>query len=502
MHFMAQSIDGIVLEQVLASGARLTEPQVLAVADGVLTGLAQMHAAGAVHGRLGPGSVLLASDGGVWIFGGEVPSQAYTAPEQLLGRPPGPASDVYAAVALLAQLARGAVTLPPSVADLDPALGWLLGPALAVDPSSRPTAGAMVDALHGLAPSRHGADWRGLAVLGSLATGLGLTSVAVLAGSSAAVTGAAAAAAGGAAAAGAAATGAGGAAAGGAAAGGAAGGGVIGSGFGAAASAGGSGASAAGVGAGGALQGVAQTQGAAAQAAFAQGSTQAAGHGAGHVAGGGLSKGLLLKAGAAIGVGAAGATAAVVVLAGGGTTEQHELPATADIYLAGVPDDVAATMSDPGTSPLRIELDGAGRVSFPSVSGEVGACSGCEPESADGGNMSFTSTNLTALNGISGVLHEDRTLFVVGVFLGADDPDQDDQVDLSAADSARTQEPDLGEVFFIGDGETGDGETQQIVVPDGAETLYVGFADGFAFQGTPGAYGDNSGDVDIEVTLD
>lgn len=462
MRGMAQSIDGIVLERILESGARFSEPQLLGVADGMLTGLTQMHSTGAVHGRLGPAGVLLTAEGGVWIFGAES-SQAYAAPELLMGRPPGPASDVYGAAAVIAHLVRGAAKLPPTAADLDPAFGWLLGPALSVDPAARPPAGAALEALRALAASRHGPDWRRLAVLGGLTTGVAATSVVVLAGSSAAATGAAAAA-GGVAATGVAATGVSGTAAGGLAAGSGAAGGV-----------------AAGGGAAG---------------------SGAVGGGFGAAASVGGSKGLLLTAGAVIGVGAVGVTTAVVLLTGGGSTEQYDLPATADIYLAGASDDVAATMSDPGTSPLRIALDGAGTVRFPSVSGELGACSGCEPESVDGGSVTFTSTNLVALNGISGVLHEDRTLFVVGVFLGDDDPDQDDQVDLSGANSEENQEPEIGEVFFIGDGQTDGGDEQQVAVPDGAETLYLGFADGFAFQGTPGAYGDNSGSVDIEVTLD
>lgn len=455
---MAQSIDGIVLERILATGARFTEPQVFGVADGMLTGLTQMHSTGAVHGRLGPHSVLLTAEGGVWIFGAAEPSQAYAAPELLVGQQVGPASDVYAVAAVVAQLVRGTMTLPPSTADLDPAFAWLLGPALSVDPAARPPAGAALEALRALAESRHGPDWRRLAVLGGLGTGLAATSVVVLAGSSSAATGAAAA--GGIAATGVA-TGIGGTTAGGAAAGGMAGGGVA---------------------AGGAAGGVV---------------------GGGTVGGGaGLSTGLIATVGGAIAVGVVGATAAVVVLTGGGSTEQHELPATADIYLAGADDGAEAAISDAGTRPLKIDLDGAGRVRFPSVSGELGACDGCAPESVDGGNETFANTNLSALNGISGVLHEDRTLFLVGVFLGDGDPDQDDQVDLSDADSEATQEPGIGEVFFIGDGETDDGDEHEIVVPDGAETLYLGFADGFAFQGVPGAYGDNSGSVDLEVTLD
>ena len=70
------------------------------------------------------------------------------------------------------------------------------------------------------------------------------------------------------------------------------------------------------------------------------------------------------------------------------------------------------------------------------------------------------------------------------------------------ADGETEQDPELGEPFFIGDGETTDGDVQEVVVPDGAQTLHLGFADGFGFAGAPGAYGDNHGSVDIEVTID
>ena len=161
-------------------------------------------------------------------------------------------------------------------------------------------------------------------------------------------------------------------------------------------------------------------------------------------------------------------------------------------------------MADPGTKPIKIDVDGAGSVSFPSVKGDVGACAGCEPDTPDGSSLSFGSTAVTAFNGIAGVTHANRTLFVVGVFVGEDNPSQagDAVVDLTDADEEAEQKPDLGEPFFIGDGETADGELQEIVVPDDATTLYLGFADAFSFVGAPGAYGDNEGSVDIEVTVD
>jgi hypothetical protein len=203
------------------------------------------------------------------------------------------------------------------------------------------------------------------------------------------------------------------------------------------------------------------------------------------------------------GVAVAGAAAAVIVLTGG-ETKKVEVPASSDIYLAGADDETTAQMSDPGTKPVAIDVDGAGKVSFPSVKGDVGACAGCERESPDGGTLSFGATNITGLNGIAGVTFDDGTLFVVGLFVGDDQPAQaaDAVVDLNDADDAVTQKPGLGEPFFVGDGKTSDGDEQEIVVPDGAKTLYLGFADGYSFVGPPGAYGDNEGTVDIEVSID
>jgi hypothetical protein len=55
--------------------------------------------------------------------------------------------------------------------------------------------------------------------------------------------------------------------------------------------------------------------------------------------------------------------------------------------------------------------------------------------------------------------------------------------------------PLLDQVFFIGDGLTGDGSgsVQQFIVPTGATVLYLGISDAPGYQGDPGAYGDNGG---------
>ena len=57
--------------------------------------------------------------------------------------------------------------------------------------------------------------------------------------------------------------------------------------------------------------------------------------------------------------------------------------------------------------------------------------------------------------------------------------------------------PELGQVFFVGDGLTGrgTGEVQNFTVPSGATTLYLGFADAPDGQGSPGTYRDNTGSL-------
>jgi hypothetical protein len=73
--------------------------------------------------------------------------------------------------------------------------------------------------------------------------------------------------------------------------------------------------------------------------------------------------------------------------------------------------------------------------------------------------------------------------------------------------------PELGQVFFIGDGFDSFAAAQRFVAPVGATRLYLGIPDGFDFVAQPGAYDDNDGaffiqwdimriDVDIKFCSD
>jgi outer membrane protein assembly factor BamB len=147
----------------------LPEPAAWRLAAGLAEALLAVHATGLVHRDLKPANVLLAVDGprvidfgiasaleetALTATGSVLGSPPYMAPEQAMGMPAGPASDVFALGATLTFAAAGE---PPfghgdapavlfRVVHMDPALGSLpdrlramVAACLAKDPAARPT---------------------------------------------------------------------------------------------------------------------------------------------------------------------------------------------------------------------------------------------------------------------------------------------------------------------------------------------------------------------------
>lgn len=150
---------------------------------------------------------------------------------------------------------------------------------------------------------------------------------------------------------------------------------------------------------------------------------------------------------------------------------------------------------------------GAGQVlTFSSVSGSVRIDNDNNPgysNGPDGGTL-YTSTNVSSVGGISGVVHDAKTMFLVGVFLDGSEPVDPPPSTLNFSASAlgenfATLAPSLRQVFFIGDGltGTGSGSVQQFYVPTNATRLYMGFADAYdgTIGGAPGYYIDNDGEL-------
>lgn len=156
------------LGRALAAGP-LPRAAVLEIVAQVADGLAEAHRVGVTHRDIKPSNVLLRNRGDGWSayladFGiahrtgtavPEPPGQpagtpGYLAPELYAGRPPGPASDVYALGAVL----RLGVPDLAARGRRDRALRGLLARMLADDPDQRVAAADARDALRELADER------------------------------------------------------------------------------------------------------------------------------------------------------------------------------------------------------------------------------------------------------------------------------------------------------------------------------------------------------------
>lgn len=150
-----------------------------------------------------------------------------------------------------------------------------------------------------------------------------------------------------------------------------------------------------------------------------------------------------------------------------------------------------------GTLPPSISVAGGQVVTFPGITGRIRhVATGTfnEPEGRTGG-----PTDINSYRGIAGILHGNRTMFLVGVFLAGAEPEDPAPERLDATDSQDLPAfaPALAQVFFIGDGRDRSGNLQRFTVPTGATQLHLGFADAFFFRGDPGNYADNTGELRV-----
>ncbi|RKF16602.1 VPLPA-CTERM sorting domain-containing protein [Roseovarius spongiae] len=119
------------------------------------------------------------------------------------------------------------------------------------------------------------------------------------------------------------------------------------------------------------------------------------------------------------------------------------------------------------------------------------------------GNSSLTSSTIAGFGGISGYKGTQGAL--VGVFLDGSIPSggpMPTTLDFAVVGTDfASLSPGLGQVFFIGDGQTSGGVFHEFVAPTGATRVFFGVPDAFAFNGVPGAYDDNDGSYKIRVGI-
>ncbi|GAA1214327.1 hypothetical protein GCM10009665_00090 [Kitasatospora nipponensis] len=186
-------IPGPSLQQVVHRHGPLPERTVLLLLAGIAEALQAIHAAGVVHRDLKPGNVLIAADGPRVIDFGiaraadgspltgtglRIGSPGSMAPEQIIGRSPTPATDVFALGTLIAHVGSGrppfgegpepaslyrAVHEEPDLTGLPETLHELVRRCLAKNPEDRPSTEQLVEAARDHPATggelRFGDDW-------------------------------------------------------------------------------------------------------------------------------------------------------------------------------------------------------------------------------------------------------------------------------------------------------------------------------------------------------
>jgi hypothetical protein len=136
-------------------------------------------------------------------------------------------------------------------------------------------------------------------------------------------------------------------------------------------------------------------------------------------------------------------------------------------------------------------------VTFPSATGRVYGRIGQAPFNEAGGEE-LLGTDVESFGGISGIVHGTKAMFLVGVFLTDDPPANPAPARLDFTDNEDFDllEPEIGQTFLIGDG-----IGRRYLVPAGGTRLFLGFAEGMFYKGSPGWYGNNFGELEVKIDL-
>lgn len=182
----------------------------------------------------------------------------------------------------------------------------------------------------------------------------------------------------------------------------------------------------------------------------------------------------------------------------------QEVLATANPYLAGMPKGTIASVNNPHDSPdyagnaanpvqspiaVTMRLTEGAKLTFDSIDGVAAHDPNLASFSPDGELADIGRNTAGSENGISNMNAPINAL--VALFLG------DDKPSLNTAPAALdfgTQQardytiisPKLQQIFFIGDGRTTSGATQETIVPKGATRLYVATWDFYEWNNNHG----------------
>ena len=196
-----------------------------------------------------------------------------------------------------------------------------------------------------------------------------------------------------------------------------------------------------------------------------------------------------------------------------GIADSITVDATSNIFGAGHDVPPAPAGGGAGTAPPSIDVpSGSPVVTFPHVSGCVTPISHTMPNGigpADyngpaGDSGEYGGTQIESERGISGMEFKGTGMFLTGVFVGDDEPNgAPERLAYESIDGVGDRvEPVLGQTFYVGDGRLPGSDTlREFVPPEGATRLFLGFVDGALYQGEPGFYGNNAGELQVVVDV-
>ena len=184
--------------------------------------------------------------------------------------------------------------------------------------------------------------------------------------------------------------------------------------------------------------------------------------------------------------------------------DSYTVPGNANIFSAGLSTPVAPAGGGAGTLPISVTINPNGGNSFQfQASGSInqgGTIGFCGP---DGYQLPWGPMNINSYGGISGYFGPGLAL--LGVFLTDATPQAPAPSTLNFTGNNDqpnflTLAPAIGQLFFIGDGQTPGGMIQTFEIPSGATRLFLGLPDCLNAQGGAGYYGDNSGSLAVLAT--
>ena len=194
---------------------------------------------------------------------------------------------------------------------------------------------------------------------------------------------------------------------------------------------------------------------------------------------------------------------ALVVYPAAAATSNYTVPSSANISSSGLLSPVGPGGGGAGTLPV-LHLIAPGQTTFSfSATGEISQYFDEFFHSSDG--LQGYPMNVDSYGGISGFKADVNTP-LVGVFLSGSSPGAPAPATLDFTSEAglgldfSSLSPQLGQVFFIGDGKSSGNLDQIFNAPAGATRLFLGFADAPFSVGAPGAFDDNRGSLAVTVT--